>query len=153
MTLLHLQIIVDAVFFAVILILLWQLKRSIAKSQPHANGASIQELKKIMAESREFAGEFMTAVEDNKSAIHTLARQLDDKAKRLMALLEEAERSIKKLESCREKSAPVSTKEKYDDIIKMIEQGMSLEDVAKKSGVTEGEISLVMELVRTRSDK
>jgi hypothetical protein len=153
LTLLHFQIIIDAVFFIVILILLWQLKRSVAKNHPLANDSAIQDLKKIMAESREFADEFMAAIEENKSALYKLARQLDDKAKHLMALLDEAERSTKRIESCRESSLPASTKGKYDDVLKMIQQGMSLEEVARKSGFTEGEINLVMELSRARTDE
>ena len=153
LTLLHLQIIIDAAFFVVILILLRQLKMSIARNHPLANGSTIQDLKKIMTESREFAGEFMMAIEENKTAFNKIASQLDDKAKKLEILLEEAEKSIKRIESYREKSAPASSKDRYDEVIKMIQQGMSREEVVKKSGITEGEVNLVIELARTRTDQ
>ena len=153
LTLLHLQIIIDAVFFIVILILLRQLKMSISKKRSAVNGSTIQDLKKIVMESREFAGEFMTAIEENKTAFHKIARQLDNKAKQLTILLEEAERSINKLDSCHEKSAPASPKEGYNEVIKMIQQGMSREEVVKRSGITEGEVNLVIELARTRTNQ
>jgi hypothetical protein len=152
LTLLHIQIIIDAVFFMAILILLWQLKVSIAKNNPLPGSTAIEDLKKIMTESREYADEFMTAIEENKSALHKLTRQMDDKAKHLMSLLEEAEKTAKRIEYCREQSL-TSTKGKYDDVLKMIQQGMNLEEITKKSGFSEGEVNLVKELSKSRPDQ
>jgi hypothetical protein len=144
---------VEAVFFGAILFLLWRLKRDIEKYHPLADGSVMNHLSKIMADSQEFANGFVMQMEENKHALNKLARQLDEKERSLAVLVDQAEAAIKKINSGRGDSASVLSEKRYDDVINMVQQGMNLEDASKQSGLTEGEIDLIMELARARTEQ
>jgi ATP-dependent protease HslVU (ClpYQ) peptidase subunit len=148
---LHVQIIVEVVFFGAILFLLWRLKREIEKYRPLADGSVMDHLKKIMADSQEFADGFVTQMEESKQALNRLARQLDEKEKRLSMLVDKAEAAMKQMNSERGDSESVLSTKRYDDVINLVQQGMNREEVSKQSGLTEGEITLIMELARART--
>jgi hypothetical protein len=150
-SLLHIQIIVEVVFFGAILFLLWRLKREMEKYRPLADGSVMEHLKKIMADSQDFANGFVTQMEENKRALNKLARQLDEKEKRLATLLDRAGAAMKQMDSKRGDSEPVLSAKRYDDVINLVQQGMNREEVSKQSGLTEGEITLIMELARART--
>jgi hypothetical protein len=150
MSLLHVQILVDVVFFVTILLLLHRLSRRIAKRRPVVDVTSINEFKRIMAESQDVTNQFLTTQEDHVRVLNKLLHQLDDRHKTLVMLLAEAEASIKKLESGKTGPETLPPAERYDDVIRMVQQGLGREEVARQSGFTAGEIDLVMELVRAR---
>ena len=147
----YFQIIAEGVFFVAILFLLWRLKRDVEKYRPLADGSIMDHLKKIMADSQEFANGFVTQMEENKHALKELARQLDEKEKRLAALLDKAEAAMKQMNSDRGDSEPVLSAKQYGDVINLVKQGMTREEASKQSGLTEGEINLIMELARSRT--
>jgi hypothetical protein len=148
---LHIQIIVEIVFFGVILLLLWQMKRDLERYRPLADAAAMDLLKKGMAESQEFAEKFVTQMEENKQALSRLSRQLDEKEKRLSALVDQAEAVISQMHAGRDTVGTGSSEKRYDDAINWVRQGMSREEVSKQSGLTDGEIGLIMELSRART--
>lgn len=149
MSLLPYQIVIDIAFFATIVLLLYQLHRRIAKNKPAVDTAMVQELKKIMKESQESADRFLNVVEENEMALNQLLRRLDDKEKKLIILLEEAEALIKEMDAKNVASRSVNSSERYEDLLKMIRQGLGREELISKSGFTETEINLVMELAKT----
>lgn len=148
-SLLPYQIVIDIAFFATIVLLLYQLHRRIAKKSPAVDSAMVQELKNIMKESQEAADRFLKVVEENEMALNQLVRRLEDKEKKLVILLEEAEALIKEMDAKKVASGSVSSSERYEDLLKMIRQGLGREELIKKSGFTETEINLVMELAKT----
>lgn len=148
LSLLHVQIIIEVVFFVAILFLLWRLKGNIDKYRPLADGSVMDRLNKIMADSQEFANGFVMQMEESKQAISRLARQLEEKEKRLAVLLDRAEAVMKQMDSGRGASEPALSAKRYDDVINLVRQGMKLEEVSKRSGLTEDEISLIMELAQ-----
>lgn len=152
-SLLHVQIIVELVFFVAILLLLWRLKRNIEKYRPLADGSVIADLKQIMTDSQESADGFMTMLEENKQTLRGLAHQLDEKERRLAMLVVESEAAIKKLDEDRNKSGSAFSKKRYDDLIEMVRQGMSCEELAGQSGFTEDEINLVMACERAKTEQ
>lgn len=150
LSLLLIQIIVDILFFVAILILLRQLNKKITQSSRTVDVSTISELKKIITDSENSANQFMTFMDDNKQQLNKFVKQLDDKERNMVMLLEEAETALQKLSSQKAKSESDAKYNQYDDVIKMAQQGMSLKEIAKRSSVTEGEISLVMELTKAK---
>jgi|APFre7841882724_1041349.scaffolds.fasta_scaffold272621_1 ATP-dependent protease HslVU (ClpYQ) peptidase subunit len=144
---------VEAVFLGAILFLLWRLKRDIEKYRPLADGSVMNHLLKIMADSQEFADGFVMQMEENKHALNKLARQLAEKERSLAVLVDQAEAAIKKINSGQGDSATVLSEKRYDDVINLVQQGMNQEEASKQSGLTEGEIDLIMELARARSEQ
>jgi hypothetical protein len=152
LSLLPLQIIIDTVFFITIVFLLQRLNKRIVKDLPAIDASTIHELNRLMTDSQVFTEQFLRVVEENSQRLHKLALELDQKEKRLTLLIEQAEVLITKIDSQKTKTEPIDPDAvRYDNIIKMIQEGRSKEDVAKRLGVAEGEINLIIELEHTRS--
>jgi ribosome-binding ATPase YchF (GTP1/OBG family) len=151
-SLLYLQIIIDIAFFVVILLLLRQLNKRMAR-KPGADRATVGDLKKLMTESQNSTDLFLRMVQESEERLNKLARQLDNREKRIIILIEKAESLIQQMASQQEQAKAESLGsggEKYEQIIRMVRQDLSREDVAKRLGVTMGEIDLVVELERAR---
>jgi hypothetical protein len=149
---LHFQIIIDIIFFITILILLRQLNKRIAKDPPVIDEAIVREFKKLMTESQDFTNHFLGVVEENEQRLNKLSRQLDNKEKRLIILIEEAEALINKVDSQKTTIEKVySDEERSKHIIQMIQDGRSREEVAKQLSVTEGEINLITALEQIKA--
>lgn len=164
-SLLHFQIIIDIAFFVVIMLLLRQLNRRMARNPTEGDGATVGELKKLMTDSQDSADLFLRTVQGSEERLNKLARQLDNKEKRIVILIEKAESLIQqtasqqaKAESLIQQMASQQAKAesvgsdggKYEQIIRMVQEGLSREVVAKRLGVTIGEIDLVAELEQAR---
>jgi DNA-binding NarL/FixJ family response regulator len=149
---LHFQIIIDIIFFITILILLRQLNKRIAKDPPVIDESIVREFKKLMTESQDFTNQFLGVIEENEQRLNKLSRQLDNKEKRLIILIEEAEALISKVDSQRTTIEKVySDEERSKHIIQMIQDGKSQEEVAKQLNVTEGEINLIKALEQIKA--
>jgi DNA-binding NarL/FixJ family response regulator len=149
---LHFQIIIDIIFFVTILILLRQLNKRIERDRPVIDESIVLEFKKLMTESQDFTNHFIGVVEENEQRLNKLSRQLDNKEKKLIILIEEAEALINKVGSQKttiEKA--YSDEERSKHIIQMIQEGRSREEVAKQLNVTEGEINLIMALEQIKA--
>ncbi len=147
----YLQIMIDIAFFIVIMLLLRQLNRRMARNPLGGDGATVEELKKLMADSRDSSDLFLGAVRESEENLHKLARQLDNKEKRIVILIEKAESLIQKLTSQQAKAESVASDGgKYAQILRMVQEGLSREEVAKRSGLSMGEIDLVVELEQAR---
>ena len=96
---LHFQIIIDIIFFVTIVILLRQLNKRIVKNPPVIDESIVREFKKLMTDSQDFTNHFLRVVEENEQRLNKLSRQLDNKEKRLIILIEEAEALINKVDS------------------------------------------------------
>jgi hypothetical protein len=149
---LHFQIIIDIIFFITIVILLRQLNKRIAKDPPVIDELIVSEFKKLMTESQNFTNQFLGVIEENEQRLNKLSRQLDNKEKRLIILIEEAESLISKVDYQKTTIEKVySDEERSKHIIQMIQEGRSREEVAKQWNVTEGEINLITALEQIKA--
>ena len=149
---LHFQIIIDIIFFVTIVLLLRQLNKRIARNPPVIDESIVREFKKLMTDSQDFTNHFLKVVEENEHRLNKLSRQLDNKEKRLIILIEEAEALINKVDSQKTSTGRIySDEERSKHIIQMIQEGRSREEVAKRWGVTEGEINLITALEQIKA--
>ncbi len=141
------------VFFVAILLLLWRLKRNIEKYRIFADSSVMADIKQIITDSQTSADGFISKLEENKQTLGRLACQLDEKERRLVMLIEEAEAAIKKLDEGRIQSGQAFSRKPYDDLIDRVRQGASREELAGQSGFTEDEINLVMAFARVKTER
>jgi hypothetical protein len=137
--------IVDIVFFVTILLLLWQLNRRIGQQRPPVDRKGLLELEKMMARSQEQADRFLQELTEREQGIHKLLRQLDSQERKLLILIEQAEALT------RGTGGRDASPDPYAQVLQMIRQGLSREEVISRSGLTEGEINLVIELAQARA--
>jgi hypothetical protein len=148
----HFQMIIDIIFFVTIVILLRQLSKRIVNNPPVIDKSIVSEFKKLMMDSQHFTNHFLNVVEENEQRLNKLSRQLDNKEKRLIIFIEEAETLISKVDSQKNTKEKIySDEERSKHIIQMIHDGRSREDIAKQMGVTEGEINLITALEQIKA--
>lgn len=146
------QIIIDLVFFVTIVILLRQLSKRIVKTPPVIDEPIVREFKKLMTDSQDHANQFLKVVEENEQKLNKISRQLDNKEKRLIMLIEEAEALINKIDLQKTTKEKIdSNEERSKHIIQMIQEGRSREEVAKRLGITEGEVNLITALEQIKA--
>lgn len=149
----YFQIIIDIAFFITVVLLLFQLNQRMVKRPNVADAASVRQLERVISDCQECTNQFLKAIEEKEASLGKLARQLDIKEKRILILIEVAEALIKKSDAGKTESETVSSMARYEDLLKMMREGLSREEVVKRSGFTEGEIQLVAELSQIRVDK
>jgi DNA-binding NarL/FixJ family response regulator len=146
----QLQIIIDIVFFIIIMFFLHQLKKHMAR-MPWADGTTIDQVKKLITESKKSTDLFLSAVHEGEERFGNLARQLDNREKRMLILIEIAESLIQKMGLKQATAEPEGSNDnKYLNIKMLVGEGLSREAVAERLGITVGEVELVMELEQTR---
>lgn len=146
------QIIIDLIFFVTIVILLRQLSKRIVKTPPVIDESIVREFKKLMTDSQDHTNQFLKVVEENEQRFNKISRQLDNKEKRLIMLIEEAEALINKIDFRKTTNEKIdSNEERSKHIIQMIREGKSREEVAKRLGITEGEINLITALEQIKA--
>ena len=111
-SLLHFQIIIDIAFFVVIMLLLRQLNKRMARNLPEGDSATVGELKKLMTDSQDSTDLFLRTIQESEERLNKLARQLDNKEKRMVILIEKAESLIQKMASQQAKIGRASCRER-----------------------------------------
>lgn len=150
---LHLQIAVDISVFIVVVLLLRQMDKRIVKSRSPVDAALLDDFRKTMTASQELADRFVDALEANKRTLNDLCRRLEEKEKTLTRQMENAERLMSPVDLRKGQPETVSPEKRYGDIIEMMDQGLNREEISRRTGFTEGEITLVMELARSRTGR
>lgn len=150
---LHLQIVVDFSVFIVVVLLLRQMDKRLAKSRPPVDAALLDDFRKTITASQELADRFVDALEANKRMLSDLCRRLEEKEKTLTRQMENAERLMSPVDLRKGQPEAVSPEKRYGDIIEMMDQGLNREEISRRTGFTEGEITLVIELARSRTGR
>lgn len=145
--LLYIQILIDILLFVAIVVLVWQLKRKIDQTAVHADRPTITDLKAVMVDSEQFVNQYMKSIDENKDHLTKLIRQLDDKERKMVLLIEEADNALQKFDR-QKKVADSPINDQYENISEMARQGLTVEEIAKRSGISEGEVNLVVELAK-----
>mgnify|MGYP003446993285 CR=1 FL=1 len=126
--------------------------KRIERDPPVIDESIVLEFKKLMTESQDFTNHFLGVVEENEQRLNKLSRQLDNKEKKLIILIEEAEALINKVDSRKTTTEKVySDEERSKYIIQMTQDGNSREEIAKQLNVTEGEINLITALEQIKA--
>lgn len=147
-TLMQIQLAIDVLLCLLLLFLLWQMNRQgRKKSGPEPIGTDMEQLKKFIEESRRLSTEFVESLEEGRKNLKSLAFALDEREGRLRELLVRSEQLLKK-ESGIEKSEVSRGADRYRDVLKMMEEGRSAQEVADRFELSAGEIELIKNLKR-----
>jgi hypothetical protein len=149
-SLLHFQLIIDIVFFIIIMLLLRQLNNRMIKTQGDGDGV-VEQFKKIMAASQDSVELFLRAIQESEERLNNVARKLDGREKKIIILIDKAESLIQKLKfQGAEIESDDSDGGKYEQIARMVQDDLSREEVAVRLGITRGEVDLIVELEQAR---
>ena len=139
------QMIVDVVLCIAVTFLLWAIIKYIRKRPQGVDEKTLSEFRKMLDESQGSAENLVRALDEGSAA-------LNEKEKRMENLIKRSEIQIEKLNAKSSESADAFPAEKYEDVIKMVKRGFTEKEVSKSLGLTEGEISLIVNLDHRKNE-
>lgn len=147
-----LQIVIDLALLAAVIFILWRVNTNIKNPVSYSHKEMMQEIKTLITESQSSAEHFLQAMEQSRLKLKEIAMELDIKEKRVKAILEQSKPSSENeiVESIL-RDEKIS-QGKYDEVISMIRKGFSEEETSRKTGFTQPEIGLIIDLYRIKNE-
>lgn len=148
------QIVADAVLCLAILFLSWRMGKSVNETKsPLIDQKSLLQFQQLLTESRGDADRLFSTLDESYRKFHELAMSLESQEGRLRTLVEKINRQTEKFEIAEQVRDQNSPEKKYERILKLLEEGLPVEEIAVQTGVTSGEILLIDDLEKTKKRK
>lgn len=145
------QIVADVVLCLAILFLLLRMGRTENKTKSSViDQNTLLQFKQLFAESRGDADRFLSTLDESYRKYQELATSLEVREGRMRALLEEVNRQTEKFKIAEHVRDEQSPAKKYERILKLLEEGLPLEEIAEQTGITSGEILLIDDLEKIK---
>lgn len=140
---LGLQVLADIALCLAIIFLIRVTNRKINKKPSAIDADAFSEFRKLIEDSRRSTDCLTQALNEVKE----IGTVLDKKEERLRALIKKTD-----AESDDQTSENSTRKKKYEDVIKMGEQGLTEKEIADTLNLAEGETSLILNLHRKKNE-
>lgn len=144
------QIALDIILFAAIIILLWRINAKINNPPLDAHQKMTAELKSLIIESQVNADLFLQAMEKSRLALKEIALELELKEKRVKTILEKTQRKEDLLDAKEASNDSAFSCSRYSEVTNMINKGYGEEEIARITGFTQAEIGLIVDLSRIK---
>jgi hypothetical protein len=150
---LFLQIIADIILCLVIVYLLFRLRGNLNKKEAIViDDKSLLQFRQLLEESQADGERLFRTIDESYRKFYELAQNLEVHEEKLRALVEEIKGKTETLDLTGYTGGHDS-KEQYEPIIKLLKEGIAFDEIAVRTGITSGEISLIADLERMRQMK
>jgi hypothetical protein len=151
---LSLQIIADVVLCLAIVFLLLRLRRTINEAKaPVIDEKSLLQFRQLLAESQIDGERLFRTIDESYRKFQELAISLEVREERLRALVEEINRRTEAVDITEHPGDEQACKKKYESIMNFLKEGLPLEEIAARTGITSGEILLIADLEKIKQRK
>lgn len=147
---LFMQIAIDLVLFAAIIILLWRVNVNIKNPPLDPLRKMTAELQSLIIESQANADKFLQTMEQSRLALKEIALELELKEKRVKAILEKSHDEVENTDAKATNKNSAFSRNKYSDVMDMINNGCAEEETARATGFTQAEVALIVDLSRIK---
>jgi hypothetical protein len=150
-TIVALQIIADFIFCLVIVFLLARLRRSLDKERaPSVGPGLLLDLQKLINQSQSESERFLESLDASCRRFNQLALDLEIREKQMAQLLKEIDLKTEEFDA-RSPGRFISSGDRdYLHISDLLRRGLSVEEIAERTGVPSGEILLIAELEKLK---
>jgi hypothetical protein len=148
LSLFYIQVGIDALMCGLILYFLWRVEKITAINGPGSE-PDRKELQRLIAESQQSAQQFLEALAEGRKALKEIAYTLDEKETRLQSACLRAEALTARVEPKTDMGEASSFVDR-EQVVRMANDGASIPDIVRKTGLTEGEVHLIIDLARSR---
>ena len=142
-----LQIFADLMLFFAIIFFIRTVNKEMKKRSLVIDTDSFTEFKKFIEDSRHSADYLLETLNEGRKSFKEMAYVLDEKEKRLKFLIEESDSRLEEM-----RPSGSNRGERYEEVIKLAEQGLSEKEMAHVLNLTEGEIRLILDLDRKKNE-
>jgi hypothetical protein len=148
------QIVADVVLCLAILFLLLRMGRIVNRTKsPVIDKESLLQFQQLLNESRGDVDRLFGTLDESYRKFNELAMSLEVQEGRLRDLVEKINRQTEKFEIVDHIRDEEPLEKKYGHILKLLEEGLPLENIAEKTGIASGEILLIADLEKTKKRK
>lgn len=138
------QLIADIILCIAIVFLLYLMTRENRKRPDTGVDPNLlTEFQRALNASQNSVGTLLRALDDSRKALKETAFALEERESRLRSLIARAEKVQQRAEA---DPPPDAGDRRYADVLRMARQGLTVEEIARASGLTRGEIDLIIEL-------
>jgi len=146
------QVAADVVLCVAVIFILSRVNRDLKGRQSKIDPKAMSELGRLIQESQNATSNLMQAMEENRKALRDVSLSIDEKEDRLRRLIQQASSHIDRLDKTSAVLGEALPGRRYGEVIRLAEQGFTPAEIADSLGLTEGEVSLILDLARRRSD-
>ena len=140
----------DVILCIAIIILIVIVNREIRKRRGGPDENSLAEFRNLLSESQSSTNHLLEVMNESRKALKEIAYVLDQKEGKLRALVEESRIEYEKLVTAIPHADKDKLDKRYEEVIAMVQQGLSKKEICQRLELTEGEIDLIIDLDRTR---
>jgi hypothetical protein len=148
LSLFYIQMGIDALMCGLIIYFLWRVGKITVVHGP-GNESDRRELQRLISESQQSAQQFLDALAEGRKALREIAYTLDEKEARLQNVCLRAEALTVSVEP-KTNVDDASSFIDREQVLRMANDGASIPDIVHKTGLTKGEVHLVIDLARSR---
>ncbi|HTZ40563.1 MAG TPA: hypothetical protein VMB77_10410 [Syntrophales bacterium] len=144
------QVVADVVLCIAVVFIITRVQQDLKKrlSFEKTMGA----LHRLIVESQKTTAGLLEAMEESKKALRDMSLSIDEKEARLNRLIERATTHIDKLDKTSAGIGEVLPGKKYDEVLRLAGQGLPPAEISESLGLSEGEVHLIIDLSRRRSE-
>jgi hypothetical protein len=151
---LFIQIIADVVLCLVIIFLLLRLRRTVNNAKaPVIDERSLLQFRQLLAESQVNGERLITTIDESYRKFQGLAISLEAQEEKMRILVEEIKRRTESANITELPGDEQACKKKYESIMNFLKEGISLEEIAERTGIASGEILLIADLEKIKQSK
>ena len=144
------QVVADVVICIAVVFIITRINQDLKKRLSFEK--TMAALQRLITESQKATAGLLEAMEESKKALRDMSLSIDEKEARLNRLIERANSHIDKLDKTSAGIEEVLPGKKYDDVIRLAGQGFTPAEISDSLGLSEGEIRLIVDLSRRRSE-
>jgi hypothetical protein len=148
LSLFYIQMGIDALMCGLIIYFLWRVGKITAVHGPGSE-PDRQELQRLIAESQQSAQQFLDALAEGRKTLKEIAYTLDEKEARLQSICLRAEALTERVEQ-KVDLGDASSFIDREQVLRMANDGASIPDIARKTGLAEGEVHLIIDFASSR---
>ncbi len=130
----YIQLFVDVVLCASIIIAVWRMNRKIPKAL--IDKGMLMELQQLITGSHAATVTYLKAVDEGRKSAKEVAFLLADREKRAKELLDKINKTLRETAE-----APIAV---LPSVGKMVAGGMAADEIARATGMNEGEVKLMI---------
>jgi DNA-directed RNA polymerase specialized sigma24 family protein len=144
------QVVADVVLCVAVVFILNKVNKDLRKR--HSFVKTMAELKRLIEGSQKATAGLLEAMEESKKALRDVSLSIDEKEARLNRLIEQASSHIDKLDQTSAGLEEALPEKRTDAVVRLAGQGFTPAEIAESLGFSEGEIRLILDLARRKSD-
>ncbi len=146
------QVVADVVLCLAVIFILSRVNRELKGRKSAIDPKAMSELGRLIRESQNATSNLMQAMEESRKALRDVSLSIDEKEDRLKRLMKKASSHIDRLDETSAILEEAPPGKRNGEVIRLADQGFTPGEIADSLGLTEGEVSLILDLSLRRSD-